>query len=109
MMTIESGLPAAHDDDREQGRKPGVDLKTIDPLIKRLGPLLGLLLLGLPAASPHDDSLGARFVDSAGANASDCLEHHEPCRTIQYALAQAGPGNATDTMWVTDFVRYPGA
>jgi len=68
-------------------------MRTINPGIKRVGSLLGLLLLGLPAASPHDDSLGARFVDTAGANASDCLEHHEPCRTLQYALAQAGPGN----------------
>jgi hypothetical protein len=35
------------------------------------------LLIGLPASS-HDDSLGARFVDPEGANATDCLEHHEP-------------------------------
>ncbi len=52
----------------------------------------GLLILALPAAS-HDDTRGARFVDPEGANASDCLEHHEPCRSIQYALEVALPGN----------------
>lgn len=50
------------------------------------------LLIGLPASS-HDDSLGARFVDPEGANATDCLEHHEPCRNIQFALAAARAGN----------------
>jgi hypothetical protein len=55
-------------------------------------PLGGLVLLALPAAS-HDDTRGARFVDPDGANASDCLEHHEPCRSIQYALDVALPGN----------------
>ncbi len=55
-------------------------------------PLGGLLILALPAAS-HDDTRGARFVDPGGANASDCLEHHEPCRSIEYALEVALPGN----------------
>jgi choice-of-anchor B domain-containing protein len=55
-------------------------------------PLGGLVLLALPAAS-HDDTRGARFVDAEGANASDCLEHHEPCRSIEYALDVALPGN----------------
>ncbi len=54
--------------------------------------LAGLLLLGLPASS-HDDSRGARFVDPDGANASDCLQHHEPCLSIQFALEMAEPGN----------------
>lgn len=54
--------------------------------------LAGLLLLGLPASS-HDDTRGARFVDPDGVNASDCLEHHEPCRSIQFALEIAEPGN----------------
>jgi choice-of-anchor B domain-containing protein len=52
----------------------------------------GCTLSGVVAAS-HDDTLGARFVDPQGVNGSDCLEHHEPCRSIQYALAQAEPGN----------------
>lgn len=57
-------------------------------------PWTGLLLAGVTMiSSSHDDTLGARFVDPDGANASDCLEHHEPCRSIQYALAQAEPGN----------------
>jgi hypothetical protein len=34
-----------------------------------------------------------RAVDPEGVNASDCLEHHEPCRSIQYALEVARPGN----------------
>jgi choice-of-anchor B domain-containing protein len=54
--------------------------------------LAGLLLLGLPASS-HDDTRGARFVDPDGVNASDCLEHREPCRSIQYALEAAEPGD----------------
>jgi choice-of-anchor B domain-containing protein len=58
-----------------------------------LGPCLsGLVLLAAPVSS-HDDTLGARFVDPDGANASECLEHHEPCASIQYALSQARPGN----------------
>jgi hypothetical protein len=52
----------------------------------------GLVLLAAPVSS-HDDTLGARFVDPDGANASECLEHHEPCASIQYALSQARPGN----------------
>jgi choice-of-anchor B domain-containing protein len=58
----------------------------------RLPVLAGLLLLGLPVSS-HDDTRGARFVDPDGVNASDCLEHHEPCHTIQFALGTAEPGN----------------
>ena len=54
--------------------------------------LAGLVVLALPADS-HDDTLGARFVDPDGANASECLEHHEPCQSIQYALEVARPGN----------------
>ena len=54
---------------------------------------LGLLLWGGPAWSSHDDSIGARYVDPQGLNAADCIEHHEPCRSIQYALSRAEPGN----------------
>ena len=54
---------------------------------------LGLLLWGGPAWSSHDDSIGARYVDPQGLNAADCVEHHEPCRSIQYALSRAEPGN----------------
>lgn len=54
----------------------------------------GLLLAGIALiSSSHDDTTGARFVGPDGVNASDCLEHHDPCRSIQYALAQARPGN----------------
>jgi len=53
---------------------------------------IGLLFAGAALAS-HDDTLGARFVGADGINASSCLEHHVPCRSIQYALAQAEPGN----------------
>jgi hypothetical protein len=62
--------------------------------MRRTLPWTGLLLVGVTMiSSSHDDTQGARFVDPDGANASDCLEHHEPCRSIQYALAQAVPGN----------------
>ncbi len=63
------------------------------PGAKPLLMLAGAILVGLPASSNHDDTLGARFVGPDGVNASDCLEHHEPCRSIQYALAAAEPGN----------------
>ncbi len=54
--------------------------------------IAGVLLLIAPVSS-HDDTRGARFVGPDGANATDCREHHDPCLSIQYALAQAGPGN----------------
>jgi choice-of-anchor B domain-containing protein len=54
--------------------------------------LTGLTLLIAPVSS-HDDTIGARFVGPEGANASECLEHHAPCASIQYALTQARPGN----------------
>ena len=57
-----------------------------------LAVLAGLVVLALPAGS-HDDTRGARYVGPDGANATDCLEHHDPCLSIQYALEQAGPGN----------------
>lgn len=50
-------------------------------------------LLLASAAVAHDDTVGARFVIEQGANASDCLDHHLPCRSIQYALQQAESGN----------------
>ncbi len=63
-------------------------------LMRRYLPWTGLLLVGVTMiSSSHDDTQGARFVGPDGANASDCLEHHEPCRSIQYALAKAEPGN----------------
>lgn len=66
----------------------------MSPFLRRTPAVLlaALVLLALPASS-HDDTLDARFVDTGGANATDCLEHHEPCRSIQYALEVAGPGN----------------
>ena len=41
----------------------------------------------------HDESVGARFVQSGGIDAGDCLDHQAPCISIRYALAQAQPGN----------------
>lgn len=66
---------------------------TTRPGIRILAGLTGLLLWSGPGWSSHDDSLGARYVDPQGLNASNCLDHHEPCRSIQYALAVAEPGN----------------
>jgi choice-of-anchor B domain-containing protein len=56
-------------------------------------PLAAALVWTATALASHDDELGARFVETTGANASDCLDHDVPCRSIQYALAQAEPGN----------------
>lgn len=41
----------------------------------------------------HDESVGARFVLPGGTDAGTCLDHHAPCISIRYALAQAQPGN----------------
>ncbi len=41
----------------------------------------------------HDESVGARFVLPGGVDAGNCLDHHAPCISIRYALAQAQPGN----------------
>ena len=54
--------------------------------------LLALLAVASGAAA-HDESVGARFVQPGGVDAGDCLDHHAPCVSIQYALAQAEPGN----------------
>jgi len=57
----------------------------------------GLILVLLAAASgtaaSHDESVGARFVQPGGVDAGNCLDHHAPCVSMQYALAQAEPGN----------------
>jgi choice-of-anchor B domain-containing protein len=62
------------------------------PVAVRLAGIAGLLCLVFPASS-HDDTRGARFVEPDGIDATNCLEHHEPCRSIQYALEIAEPGN----------------
>jgi choice-of-anchor B domain-containing protein len=54
---------------------------------------LALLALAGSAAANHDESVGARFVQPGGVDAGNCLDHHAPCVSIQYALAQAEPGN----------------
>jgi len=57
-------------------------------------PLLTLSWIAAGGAfAGHDDTIGARYVENGGINAEQCLDHHEPCRTIQYALFQAEPGN----------------
>ena len=58
-------------------------------------PALVLALLGVAgsAAANHDESVGARFVQPGGVDFGSCLDHHAPCVTLQYALAQAEPGN----------------
>ena len=59
--------------------------------VKRLWPLAGLLLV--PVCVSHDETVGARYVQNDGTNASDCLDHDVPCQSIQYALTNAEPGN----------------
>jgi choice-of-anchor B domain-containing protein len=54
---------------------------------------LTLLTLAGNAAASHDESVGARFVQPGGIDAGNCLDHHAPCVSIQYALARAEPGN----------------
>jgi choice-of-anchor B domain-containing protein len=52
-----------------------------------------LLTVAGAAGASHDESIGARFVQANGADAGTCLDHHAPCFSMQYALAQAQPGN----------------
>src|SRR5688572_27066057 len=54
---------------------------------------LTLLAVAGSAVASHDESLGARFVQPGGVDAGTCLDHHAPCVSIQYALAQAEPGH----------------
>ncbi|HVJ30016.1 MAG TPA: choice-of-anchor B family protein, partial [Gammaproteobacteria bacterium] len=56
------------------------------------GLILALLAIA-GSASAHDESVGARFVQPGGVDAGSCLDHHAPCVSMQYALAQAEPGN----------------
>lgn len=51
------------------------------------------LLFASAAFASHDEELGARFVHGDGSDATSCLDHDIPCESIQYALAQAEPGN----------------
>lgn len=51
------------------------------------------LLLASPLSFAHDDTVGARFVQTDGANATDCLDHDVPCQSIQFALSKAQAGN----------------
>ena len=61
------------------------------PRSRSLG--LALLVIVASVAASHDESAGARFVQPGGADAGTCLDHHAPCVSIPYALAQAEPGN----------------
>jgi choice-of-anchor B domain-containing protein len=56
---------------------------------------LGVVLICIAplAEASHDESVGARFVQPGGVDAGNCLDHHAPCVSIRYALAQAEPGN----------------
>jgi choice-of-anchor B domain-containing protein len=54
--------------------------------------ILALLAVASSAAA-HDESVGARFVQPGGTDAGNCLDHHSPCVSMQYALAQAEAGN----------------
>lgn len=56
-------------------------------------PLILALLAVASSAAAHDESAGARFVQSGGVDTGNCLDHHAPCLSMQYALAQAEPGN----------------
>src|SRR5687767_7539999 len=51
------------------------------------------LLFATAAWSSHDDEIGARYVHGDGADASNCLDHDVPCKSIQHALLQAEAGH----------------
>lgn len=55
---------------------------------------LALLAVASTAYASHDESLGARFVQPGGVDTGNCLDHHAPCSSIRYALAQAEPGHS---------------
>lgn len=52
-------------------------------LVRAAGSCVIGLALSVTPASSHDDTIGARFVANGGADAAECLEHHEPCASIQ--------------------------
>jgi choice-of-anchor B domain-containing protein len=56
--------------------------------------LSAALLAFCAVALAHDDVLGTRFVAPDGSDTTDCNNNHHPCRTLQYALTQVGPGEA---------------
>jgi choice-of-anchor B domain-containing protein len=53
---------------------------------------LGFLAVGIRAS--HDESLGIRFVATDGGDVSACLDHHQPCASLAYALDKAEPGHS---------------
>jgi hypothetical protein len=60
-----------------------------------LSGLVGLVLAGLCLAGAADASPGAgvRYVSSAGSDSGSCTNPAAPCRTIQYAINAASPGD----------------
>jgi len=56
--------------------------------------ILLLVLLPVGLLHAHDDVIGTRFVAPEGADTGDCDDNHAPCRTLDYALARVGPGDA---------------
>jgi LVIVD repeat len=60
---------------------------------RSVGLFVGATLASSTGLASHDEETGARYVNTAGANATDCLDHDDPCRSIQYALARAELGN----------------
>lgn len=59
----------------------------------RIGALILAAFAASAALASHDESVGARFVLAGGLDAGNCLDHHAPCTSVQYALRQAEPGN----------------
>jgi choice-of-anchor B domain-containing protein len=57
--------------------------------------IFSAVLLAISAvALAHDDVLGTRFVAATGSDTTNCNNNHRPCRTLNYALTQVGPGEA---------------
>ncbi|MBI4786750.1 MAG: DUF11 domain-containing protein [Chloroflexi bacterium] len=65
----------------------------IKPKHLRAALALGLVLLLLAPSASRADATPTHYVAPTGADSGDCGDSNNPCRTVQYALDQAGSGD----------------
>lgn len=63
------------------------------PFALGLGLALALGVLWLLSTVAHADATHTHYVAPTGADAGSCSNSANPCRTVQYAVAQAGDGD----------------
>lgn len=82
-------------------------MSIFEQLLRKHGPasLLGAALLScciFPAAA---DDGKPRYVSGTGRDQGDCLNRFRPCRTLSYAIAQAGKGDSIQVAEGTYTIR----